>query len=58
MTKKAKILFLFGFFSLLNNNGFSQMSISYYSSSLSKIGVGYNFKERFWSELRLYSNTT
>ena len=34
------------------------MSISYYSSSLSKIGVGYNFKERFWSELRLYSNTT
>jgi hypothetical protein len=34
------------------------MSISYYSSSLSKIGLGYNFTERFWSELRLYSNTT
>jgi hypothetical protein len=58
MTKKAKILILLGFLSLLNNKGFSQMSISYYSSSLSKIGLGYNFTERFWSELRLYSNTT
>ena len=58
MTKKARILILFGFLSLLNNKGFSQMSISYYSSSLSKIGLGYNFKDRFWSELRLYSNTT
>jgi hypothetical protein len=34
------------------------LSISYYSSTLSKIGLGYNFNDRFWSELRLYSNTS
>lgn len=37
--------------------GFAQFSVSYYSSSLSKIGVGYNFSNKLWSELRLYSNT-
>lgn len=57
MTKTARVLILFGFLSLLSNRGFSQMSISYYSSSLSKIGLGYNFNDRFWSEFRLYSNT-
>jgi len=35
----------------------SQLSVSYYSSSLSKIGLAYDFSPRFWSELRLYSNT-
>ncbi len=35
----------------------AQLSVSYYNSSLSKIGVAYNFTDRFWSELRLYSNT-
>ena len=57
MKRKIKILVLFGLFSLIGIKGFSQMSISYYSSSLSKIGLGYNFSDRFWSELRLYSNT-
>lgn len=58
MTRTTKILVLFGFLSFLSMKGFSQMSISYYSSSLSKIGLGYNFSDKFWSELRLYSNTT
>jgi len=53
-----KILFLFIFLSFNSYKGFSQLSISYYSSTLSKIGLGYNFNDRFWSELRLYSNTS
>ncbi|MBL7872468.1 MAG: hypothetical protein JNM78_12700 [Cyclobacteriaceae bacterium] len=40
------------------NKGFSQVSVSYYNSSLSKIGFSYNFSEKVWSEIRLYSNTT
>lgn len=58
MTRKIRILVLFGLISFLSVKGFSQLSISYYSSSLSKIGLGYNINDRFWSELRLYSNTT
>jgi hypothetical protein len=58
MSRLMKILFLFIFLSLISFKGFSQLSISYYSSSLSKIGLGYNFTERFWSELRVYSNTS
>lgn len=58
MTKQIRILILTGLFSILCLKGFSQLSISYYSSSFSKIGLGYNFNDRVWSELRLYSNTT
>ena len=58
MNRLMKILFLFIFLSFFSYKGFSQLSISYYSSTLSKIGLGYNFTERFWSELRLYSNTS
>jgi hypothetical protein len=58
MTSQIRILVLIGLFSILSVKGFSQLSISYYSSSLSKIGLGYNFNDKFWSELRLYSNTT
>ncbi|HEX2396130.1 MAG TPA: hypothetical protein VHI78_12350 [Bacteroidales bacterium] len=35
----------------------AQISVSYYSSSLSKAGVAYNINDRFWIELRVYSNT-
>ena len=31
--------------------------MSYHYSSLSKIGLGYNFSQRIWSELRIYSDT-
>ncbi len=33
--------------------GFSQISVSVSFSSDYKIGIGYNFSERIWSELRL-----
>ena len=39
------------------NSGFGQLSMSYQYSSLSKIGMAYNFSQRFWTELRFYSNT-
>jgi len=57
MIRKIRILVLFGLFSIFSFQGFSQLSISYYSSSFSKIGLGYNFNDKIWSELRLYSNT-
>lgn len=58
MTRLIKVLMLIFMITLFSKNVFSQLSVSYYSSSLSKIGVGYNFGDKFWSELRLYSNTT
>ena len=36
---------------------FSQLSISYYSSNLSKIGLAVDITPRFWGEIRLYSDT-
>ena len=45
-------------FSVIGFKAYSQMSVSYYSSSFSKIGLGYNFNDRLWSELRLYSYTS
>lgn len=58
MKRTIKILLLFVFFTIISVKGFSQLSVSYYSSSLSKIGLGYDFGDRLWSELRIYSNTT
>jgi len=57
MKQTIKTFLLIGLISLMSNNVFSQLSVSYYSSSLSKIGLGYNFSDRIWSELRVYSNT-
>ena len=48
--------FIFGFLSI-SNSGFGQLSTSYQYSSLNKIGIAYNFSQRFWTELRIYSNT-
>ncbi len=58
MTRLIRILMLVSVVALFSKTGFSQLSVSYYASSLSKIGMGYNFSDRFWSELRIYSNTT
>ena len=58
MKRYLKVLFFFGLLSIISFQCFSQWSVSYYSSSLSKVGVGYEFSDRFHSELRLYSNTT
>ncbi|HEX2936182.1 MAG TPA: hypothetical protein VHO72_12590 [Bacteroidales bacterium] len=48
--------FLIGLLSL-SLSSFSQLSVSYQYSSLNKLGLGYNFSPRIWTELRLYSNT-
>jgi len=58
MKQTIKTLVLIGLISFMSNNAFSQIGVSYYSSSLSKIGLSYNFSNRLWSEVRLYSNTT
>ncbi|MFO7828819.1 MAG: hypothetical protein R6V23_09385 [Bacteroidales bacterium] len=58
MIRTIRIITLLVLLCITSIKGYSQISISYYSSSLSKIGLGYNFSDKFWSELRLYSNTT
>lgn len=57
MTRLQKTLFTLLIFSLIDLKGFSQISVSYYNSSLSKFGVAYNFNDKLWTELRVYSNT-
>lgn len=58
MKRSTKIVVLCGLITLISLKGFSQLSISYYSSSLSKIGIGYNPDDKLWGELRLYGNTS
>lgn len=50
-----KIVFVFLIVSSFALNGFSQLSVSYYSVG-SKVGVAYNFNPKLWAELRLFSN--
>ncbi|HUH17979.1 hypothetical protein [Albibacterium sp.] len=57
MNQTFRLLVLTGIFFLISAKGFSQFSVSYYSSSLSKIGLGYDFNEKWRTEVRLYSNT-
>lgn len=57
MRRSIKVLSLTVLLGFASATAFSQMSIAFYSSNLSKIGLAYNFSNRFWSELRLYSNT-
>jgi hypothetical protein len=57
MKKQIKVLVLTGLLAALPVAGFSQLSVSYYFSGLSKIGLAYDFGPRFWTELRLYSDT-
>lgn len=58
MKQTIRIAVLLGLFSIFSLKGSSQVSISYYSSSISKIGLGYNFNNKLWGEFRLFSNTT
>jgi hypothetical protein len=58
MKKFVRVFCLFAVLIILGSRTYSQISVSYYSSSMSKIGLGYNFTDRFWTELRLYGNTT
>jgi len=54
LKKTSLLLIIITFFAV---NGFTQVSVSFYNSSLSKIGVAYNFNDKIWTELRVYSNT-
>lgn len=55
--KKFLLIFVFIIALLSVNKGFGQLSVSYQYSSLNKIGCGYNFSPKIWTELRIYSNT-
>jgi len=57
MRKLLRVMAIAGLLAIIPLTASSQLSVSYYSSSLSKIGLAYDFSPRFWSELRLYSNT-
>ncbi|MBN2273264.1 MAG: hypothetical protein JXK95_02940 [Bacteroidales bacterium] len=43
---------------IIGSKSFAQLSISFYSSSLSKIGLAYNITDRWWIESRFLSNTS
>lgn len=49
--------FVVVFFSIMALKSTSQISVSFYNSSLSKLGVAYHINNNVWAELRLYSNT-
>jgi len=53
----ARILLLLVVLITISKIGSSQMSVSFYSSSLSKFGFGYKFSEQVWGEVRVHSNT-
>lgn len=55
--KKLLLIFVFIIVLLSTNKGFGQLSVSYQFSSWNKIGMGYNFSPKIWTELRIYSNT-
>lgn len=55
--KKFLSIFVFIIALLSVNKGFGQLSVSYQYSSLNKIGLGYSFSPKIWTELRIYSNT-
>lgn len=57
-----KITLRIAFFLLIifsANEARSQVSVSYYgNANTSKVGVAYDFNEKLWTELRLYSGTS
>lgn len=57
MRKSIIVAALAGLLGLIPLTAKSQLSVSYYSSNLSKIGLAYDFTLRFWSEVRLYADT-
>ena len=57
MTKLRKIVLMISLLILLSNHGFSQLSATFNYSSLSKIGLGYQFSTKIFTEFRMISNT-
>jgi hypothetical protein len=57
MTKLRKTVLMISLLILFCNQGFSQLSATFNYSSLSKIGLGYQFSTRIFTEFRMISNT-
>ena len=57
MKNQLRFVALAAMLAIIPLSASSQVSVSYYSLSLPKIGMAYDFTPRFWSELRLYSDT-
>ena len=41
----------------ISNSGNGQFSISYQHSGFSRVGIGYNFSQKIWTELRIYDHS-
>jgi hypothetical protein len=55
-TASKYVLIFIGIFFF--QSSYSQISFSYFgNSNLSKVGVGYEFNDNLWTELRIYSGT-
>ncbi|MGZ9734328.1 hypothetical protein [Flavobacterium sp. GNP002] len=53
-----KAIFIFSLLFSFNETQ-AQVSVSYFGNSTNtKIGVGYDFNEKLWTELRIYSGTS
>jgi hypothetical protein len=56
MKQLPKITTLVITFLLFTSTVKAQLSLSYHHSAVDKIGLGYNFSDRFWGELRMYNS--
>lgn len=55
--KKMKLLYI-GVIALLSFSAKAQLSLAYYDGNPgSKIGIGYEFNEKIWTEARLYTGS-
>lgn len=58
MTKKIKLLII-AVIALISFSSHAQLSASFYDGNpASKIGVGYDFNETIWSEIRMYTGSS
>lgn len=57
MFKLLKSFLVIALFAIAHQ-GFAQWTASFYINSFdSKVAVGYQFNEKFWTDFRIYSNT-
>lgn len=56
--KSLKLLFALGLF-LMYTNSNAQLTASFYQNNInSKFAVGYEFSEKLWADVRIYSGTS
>jgi len=59
MTPKKIKLILFLILSVVYLRGYSQVTTSFYANeSNSKVAIGYQFNDKLWTDLRIYSGTS